>query len=123
MLILDLKLTHFISTCSRATALQIRVIQRSISAIFGLLTAHIYPVMIIVTGSFSRKLFLLLLLFPRNSFEHFELVFLEFNHFYKTRRISLFCFYLSFFTCCFAIILRINTLPFCTSTTAFKHTG
>ena len=41
-------------------ALQIRAGQRSITASLWPLTAHIYHVMIIVTGGFSKKSFLLL---------------------------------------------------------------
>ena len=50
------------------TALQISAGQQSITASLRPLTAHIYHVMIIVTGGFSKKS---LLLFPRNSFEQF----------------------------------------------------
>ena len=60
--------------------------------------------------------------FPRNLFyyhfleillKNYELVFLEFKHFYKTHRTSLFSFYLStFHALFFVIILCINTLPF-----------
>ena len=42
---------------------------QSITANLRPLTTHIYHVMIIVTGDFSKKSLLLLLLFPRNSFE------------------------------------------------------
>ena len=50
--------------------LQVRASQRSITANLLLWTAHIYHVMIIVTGGFSMKsLLLILILFPRNSFE------------------------------------------------------
>ena len=52
------------------TALQIRTGQRSITANLRPLTAHIYHVMIIETGGFFKKSFLILL-FPRNSFERF----------------------------------------------------
>ena len=75
-------------------ALQIRAGQQSITANLWPMTAHIYHVMIIVT-------------FPRNLFYyHFflgillnilEFVFLEFKHFYKTNKISLFSFYLFIF--------------------------
>ena len=58
------------------------------------------------TIGFSKKDFLLLL-FPRHFLNNLELVFLEFKHFYKTHRTSLFSFYL-FFTGCFVIILCIN---------------
>ena len=50
-------------------ALQIRTSQRSITAKLRPLAAHIYHVMIIMTGEFSKKCFLLL--FPGNSFEQF----------------------------------------------------
>ena len=51
------------------SALQIRVGQRSVTANLWPLTAHFYHVMIIVTGDFSKKSFLLLLLlFCINSF-------------------------------------------------------
>ena len=50
--------------------LQVRASQRSITANLLPLTAHIYHVMIIVTGRFSKEsLLLILILFPRNSFE------------------------------------------------------
>ena len=49
------------------TALQIRAGRRSITASLRPLTAHIYHVMIIMTGGFSVKSFLSL--FPRKSFE------------------------------------------------------
>ena len=50
--------------------LQIRAGPWSITANLWPLTAHIYHVMIILTGEFSKKSFLLLLfLFCRNSFE------------------------------------------------------
>ena len=52
------------------TALQIRTGQRSITANLRPLTAHIYHVMIIETGGFFKKSFLILL-FPRSSFERF----------------------------------------------------
>ena len=39
------------------SALKIRASQRSITASLGPLTAEIYPVMIIVTGSFSKRYF------------------------------------------------------------------
>ena len=48
-------------------ALQIKGGQRSITANLWALTAHIYHVMIIMTGGFSKKSFLSL--YPRNSFE------------------------------------------------------
>ena len=51
-----------------ATALQIRAVQRSITADLWPLTAHIYHVMIILTGGFSKRSFFLLLLFFRNSY-------------------------------------------------------
>ena len=47
--------------------LQIRSVQRSITASLRPLTAHIYHVVIILTGRFSKKYFLLI--FSRNSFE------------------------------------------------------
>ena len=49
------------------TALQIRAGKCSITANLWPLTAHIYHVMIIKTGGFSKKFFLLL--FPGNSSE------------------------------------------------------
>ena len=49
------------------TALQIRGSQRKITTNLRPLAAHIYHVIIIVTGRFSKKSFLLL--FPRNCFE------------------------------------------------------
>ena len=48
-------------------ALQIRAGHRSINVNLWPLTVHIYHVMIIVIGGFSKKSFLLL--FSRNSFE------------------------------------------------------
>ena len=62
------------------SALQIKANQRSITANLQPLTAHIYHVMITVTIDFSKKSFLVLQLFPRNSFiNDLELVFLELN--------------------------------------------
>ena len=53
------------------TALQIKAGQRSITANLWPLTAHTYHLMIIVTGSFSKNFFLLILfLFSINSFGH-----------------------------------------------------
>ena len=51
-----------------SAALLIRASQGSITDNIWSLTTHIYHVMIIVTGGFSKKIFLLLL-FPENSFE------------------------------------------------------
>ena len=51
------------------TALQIRAGQRSITTNIWPLTAHIYHVIIIVTGGFSKKSFFHYYLFLRNSFE------------------------------------------------------
>ena len=61
---------EFFWTCIRYirymhTALQIRASQKSITTDFWPLIAHIYHVMIIMTGGFSR----ISLLFPRNYFE------------------------------------------------------
>ena len=53
----------------RQAALEIRAGQRSITANRWPLTAHIYHVMIIVTGGFSKKSFYYYYLFRRNSFE------------------------------------------------------
>ena len=51
-------------------ALQIRAGQRSVTANLQPLTAHIYHEMIILTGGFFKKSFLLILfLFSRISFE------------------------------------------------------
>ena len=60
---------NFLQKCAQlhGSALQIRVGQWSITASLWPLTAHIYHVMIIVSGGFSKKFFSLL--FPRNSFE------------------------------------------------------
>ena len=56
---------------------------------------HIYHVMILVTGGFSKRSFLLLFpYFLEILLNNPELVFLEFKHFYKTLRTSLLSFYL-----------------------------
>ena len=73
---------------------KIRTGERSINANLRPLTAHIYHVMIILTDGFSKKsyyFFLEILL------DNLELVILEFKHFYKTHRTSLFSFYLLIF--------------------------
>ena len=75
--------------------------QRSTTANLRSMTAHIYHVMIIVTGGFSKKsllllLLLLLLYFPRNLLSDLEFLFLEFKHFYKIHRTT--SFICSFFT-------------------------
>ena len=73
---------------------KIRTGERSINANLRPLTAHIYHVMIILTDGFSKKsyyFFLEILL------DNLELVILEFKHFYKTHRTSLFSFYLFIF--------------------------
>ena len=67
--------------------LKIRAGQWSITANLWPLTTHIYHEMFIVTIGISKKSFLLLQLFPRNSLvKDLELVSLEFKHFYKTQR-------------------------------------
>ena len=93
------------------SALQIRAGQRSITANFQSLTADIYHVMIIVTGSFSKWSFswLILFLFPRNLLNDLELVCLEVKHLQNTNDKSVY-FISSFFICCFVIILCINSL-------------
>ena len=100
-----------------APALQIRAGQRSITAILRPLTAHIYHVMIIMTGGFSKKSFMLS--FPGNSFEQSRTCYL---HFYKIHRTILLSFYLLIFyslfrnrsvLCCppfRTFPLRVNTL-------------
>ena len=78
------------------SALQIKANQRSITANLQPLTAHIYHVMITVTIDFSKKSFLVLQLFPRNSFiNDLELVFLELKYFYRMHRQNKFVFFLS----------------------------
>ena len=55
---------------TNSAQLQIRAGQRPVTASFRPLTAHIYHVMVILTGGFSSNLFLVILfLFPRDSFE------------------------------------------------------
>ena len=71
--------------------LQTRASRLSIIINFWALIIHIYHIMITVTGGFSRISFLLL--FPKKFLSNLEL-FLEFKHFYKTHRTSLFSFYL-----------------------------
>ena len=48
---------------------EVMLLPRSITANLWSLTAYIYHIMIIVTAGFSKKSFLLLFLFPRNSIE------------------------------------------------------
>ena len=76
------------------------------------LTAHIYLVMIIATGGFSKKLFFGYFYFLEILLNYLELVFLEFKHINRTQRTSLFSSYLFIFLliCCFIIILCINAL-------------
>ena len=52
-------LSRNLSLPKHGSALQIRAIRQSITASLWPLTAHIYHVMIIVTGGFSKKYFLL----------------------------------------------------------------
>ena len=73
------------------TMRQVRAGQWSITANFRPLTAHIYHVMIIVTGGFSRISFYYFLEFFLSDL---EFVFLGFKHFYTTHRTSFFSFYL-----------------------------
>ena len=86
-------------------ALQIRAGQRSITTSLWPLTAHIYHVIIIVTGGFFKRSFFYLycFYFLEILLKDLELVFLEFIHIYKTQR-NVFSFYLFIFTCCFVII-------------------
>ena len=81
------------------SSLQTRAGQRSITANLRLWTAHIYHVMIIVTGGFSNKYFFYqyYFYFREILLNSLELVFLEFKHIYKTQRTSLFSFYLLIF--------------------------
>ena len=96
-----------------------RTSQQSITANFRPLTAHIYHVMIIVTGGYSRISFLSL--FPRNFLNDLELTFLEFKHFNKTHRPSFLSFYLfilySFFlqSLCILTLSTFCTFPFASS--------
>ena len=85
------ELAHYIGVTG-VTVLQIRGGQQSITANLWPLTAHIYHVMIIVTGGFSKKSFYYFLEILLN-----DLVFMEFKHFYKTHKTSLFSFYLFIF--------------------------
>ena len=63
------------------SALQIRAGQRSITANLGPLIAHIYYVMIILTGDFSKKSFYYCYYyFLKILLKDLELVFLEFKH-------------------------------------------
>ena len=68
----DNRIVHIIFVV--VAVLQIRAGQRSITANLRPLIAHIYYIMIIVTGGFSNKSFLL---FSRNSFEWSWTCFLE----------------------------------------------
>ena len=77
--------------------LQIRAGQQSIMPIPCLLLPIPTMQWSLWLVAFPRNLFLLILLFPRNHFEHLELVFLEFKTIYKTQRASLFSFYLFIF--------------------------
>ena len=79
------------SKCSEQSVVQTRASQQSITVNFWALIIHIYHIMVTVTGGFSRISFLL---FPKCFLSNLELVFLEFKHFYKTHRTSLFSFYL-----------------------------
>ena len=104
-------LLHYYVTIILQSALQIRADWGSVTANLWPLTAHIYHIIIIMTVRFFKKSFFLL--FPRNSFEQFELVILEFKHFHKIHRTSLFSFHLficSFFAWCFVVILCINAV-------------
>ena len=74
------------------SVLQVRDGQQSITGNLWSLIAYIYYVTIIVTGGFPRNLFHCY--FLEIFLNYLELVFLEFEHFYKTLRISLFSFYL-----------------------------
>ena len=74
------------------TALQIRASQWSITANLQPLNAHIYHVMIIVTGCFAKKSFYHYYFFLEILLNDLGLVFLEFKHFNKTYRTSLFSF-------------------------------
>ena len=60
-----------------SAALQIRVGQRSITASVWPLTTHIYQVMIIMAGGFSRKSFYYYFYFEEILFNDHELVFLK----------------------------------------------
>ena len=91
---------------SFAPALQIRGGQQSNTANLGPLTIHIYHVMSIVTGGFPRNLYYY---FQEILLSNLELVFLEFKHFYKTHRTSLFSFYLFIFY----LIILMNLSSFC----------
>ena len=79
--------------------LQIRAGQRLISINLQPSTAHIYHVMIIVTGGFSKKslIYQYYFYFLEILLNYCELAFLEFNHIYKTQRTSPFSFYLLIF--------------------------
>ena len=59
------------------TSLQIRASQRSITAKLWPLTAHTYPVMIIVTGGFSKKSFYYIFYFIEILLNDLELFFME----------------------------------------------
>ena len=66
-----------------ATALQIRAGQQSITANLSPFVTHIYHVMIIVTGSFSRESFLTNIIgFPKIHLNDHVLVSLEFKLIY-----------------------------------------
>ena len=101
--------------CTYPTLVTVRAGQRSITANLRPLTTHIYHVMIIVTDEFSMKS---LLLFLRNSFKQFWTYLLQNSQ-------NKFVFFLSihFFTCCFVIILCINTFRLFVLFTACKDTG
>ena len=75
--------------------------------------------MIIVTDGISKKHFFYY--FLEILLNDLELVFLEFNHFYKTQRTNLFSFYLLIFTHCVIIIICINALHLSHFFTACKH--
>ena len=81
------------STWLYNTALQIRASQRSITANLWSLTAHIYYVMIIVTGDFSKSFYYCHYYFLEILLNDLELVFLEFKHLRKTQ--NKFVFFLS----------------------------
>ena len=107
-----------------STVLQIRASQWSITGNLQPLTAHIYHEMIIVTGDFFQEIFLLLLLFPKNSFERsWTLNSLNLITFTKhTEKVCfllyLFIFYLLF--CNHSLVLTL--FIFCYFYTACKHT-
>ena len=102
------------------TALQIRGSQRKITTNLRPLAAHIYHVIIIVTGRFSKKSFLLL--FPRNCFEQ-RTCFHGIETLLQNSQNKFFLFICSFFYVVSLSFCALTLATFSYFATAFKHIG